>query len=157
MVLASYWSADEALETTGPDGAMRPATLTVALDATLTALRATGREVVLVQDVPIMKFDPYADAAGGLIPARAALGRWLNKPDRSSGEAQVDWADSGEAAVAAAARRQPGVRLVTPAKSLCRDEDCRFLGATGLYYRDEQHLTAAGAQAALADLDRHQP
>jgi hypothetical protein len=152
VVLASFWSAGQMLETTGGDGAMRPATLPTALDATLAALRSSGRVVVLVQDVPIMRFDPYAEAAGGLVPARAALGRWLGKPDHASGEARIDWADGAAAAVAAAAGRQPGVRLVTPAKALCRDADCRFAGPAGVYYWDEQHLTPVGARIALAEL-----
>lgn len=156
VVLASFWPAYKVLETPGQDGAMRPATLPAALDATLTALRASGREVVLVQDVPVMDFDPYADATGGLVPARAALGRWLGKPDHASGQARVEWADAASAAVAAAAERRPGVRLVTPARALCQGEDCRFVGPTGLYYRDEQHLTPVGARAALAALVQSQ-
>lgn len=157
IVLAGFWSsADRGFRPAGRE----PGTsvgLEQALVATIERLRAMGRQVVLVQDVPLFRFDPYARMVGHLIPARAAVAGWLGNGVAGDFIGTPDEIIPAPAAAAvSAAAHGRGVPLIDPARWLCGPAGCRYGTGDKLYYFDFQHLTLQGALAAIgeAQLDR---
>lgn len=153
IVLAGFWSAAGG----GVRGAQaEPGTsvsLEKALAATIQRLRAMGRRVVVVQDVPLFRFDPYARMVGQFIPVRAALAGWLaNGATADHVAAPPDIIpDASAAAVAGAVEGQEGVALIDPRRWLCDQAGCRYATEAELYYVDFQHLTEQGAIVAVGD------
>jgi peptidoglycan/LPS O-acetylase OafA/YrhL len=144
VVLTGYWSSDM-----DPRGSAGPVPLATALDRTITAIEAMGKRVVLVQDVPIFMFDPYARVVGDHLALRAALSRLANAP---AGMRATDVERRGDPArpiVAAALVTHPRVQLIDPYRNLCNRFGCAFAAPGTLYYSDVQHLVAAGANEAL--------
>lgn len=158
VVLAGFWStASGGLRA---DGAESGATVALekALAATVERLLSLGRQVVVVQDVPLFRFDPYARMVGQLIPARAALARWLAGGGTADHVAALRDVipDPSAAVVAGAAEGRDGVSLMDPRHGLCDQAGCRYGTQTALYYVDFQHLTPQGSVVAVgsAPLDR---
>ncbi len=153
VVLSGFWSTAEG--GVRPAGAAQGTTLALeeALAATIERLRATGRRVVVVQDVPLLRFDPYARMIGELIPARAVLAGWLgHKPAGGFVAAPGDIdPDPSAAILARLVAGRDGVALLDPRDGLCSPPGCRYGTGTALYYADFQHLTAQGAAAAVGD------
>jgi len=104
---------------------------------------------VLVQDVPKFGFDPYARVMGASMPARAALGRLLSHGANSESFDTADVVPDPSRAIVAAVAERRGAMLFDPTQALCTGPRCRFATADALYYSDFQHLTAAGAKAAV--------
>jgi hypothetical protein len=132
-----------------PRGSAGPVPLATALDRTITAIEAMGKRVVLVQDVPIFMFDPYARVVGDHLALRAVLSRLANAP---AGMRATDVERRGDPArpiVAAALVTHPRVQLIDPYRNLCNGFGCAFAAPGTLYYSDVQHLVAAGANEAL--------
>ncbi|WP_066701081.1 acyltransferase family protein [Sphingobium amiense] len=145
VVLSGFWSATPRLE--GPDGSVVP--VEVALDRAVAALRRAGKRVIVVQDAPRFAFDPYARVMGDFLPMR----RWLH--GGAAAEPAGDAAPAGDparSAIAAIARRYPGVTLIDPQAGLCTGGRCAFRDERAIYYFDDQHLTAPGALRALRRL-----
>jgi hypothetical protein len=149
VVLASYWSSGPIL--TSATGADAP--LADALSKTVERLEAMGRRVVLVEDVPTFRFDPYPRVIGAMIPARAALSRALfpQQPTDFTASPGDIHQDPSVAILRATSRAPPGVALLDPRLGLCGASGCRYGAPDTLYYFDFQHLTSAGARAAIGD------
>lgn len=145
VVLSGFWSATPRLE--GPEGSAVP--VEVALDRAVETLRRAGKRVIVAQDVPRFAFDPYARVMGDFLPMR----RWLHGGAAAgpAGEAAAA-SDPSRAAIAAIARRHPGVTLIDPHAGLCTDGRCTYRDEGAIYYFDDQHLTAPGAIRALRNL-----
>ena len=142
VVLSGFWSAAPRLE--GPEGSSVP--VEVALDRAVAALRRAGKQVIVVQDVPRFIFDPYARVMGDFLPIR----RWLHGRETVAPSGAASPADDpSRAAIAAIARRHPGVTVMDPRAGLCLNESCAFRDDRSIFYFDDQHLTAPGAIRAL--------
>ncbi len=143
VVLASFWSSDFALK----DAQERPVALQPALEATIGWLRARGKRVVLVQDAPTLRFDPYARVIGDLIPVRRMFGG--GEGGNSIAPLAQVIPDAARPLIAAAGRAT-GTAVIDPHASLCTPAGCAYRNAGHLYYFDFQHLTAAGAERGFA-------
>jgi peptidoglycan/LPS O-acetylase OafA/YrhL len=120
-------------------------------------LRSAGKLVVLVEDNPILDFDPVRLTLAQKIPARREFGRLLstdpeNAPGRSGIVHVINSGDVSGSIVREVQVATAGVGLVDPFQSLCTKTDCAFSGIGGLYYFDSQHLSPRGAAIALRSL-----
>jgi peptidoglycan/LPS O-acetylase OafA/YrhL len=145
VVLASYWPSDMTL--TDGKGASVP--LADALSETVARLTAAKRRVILVDDVPTFRFDPYARVVGDMIPARAAAQRWFARtPGVFAARGDEIFDDPATPVLRSAANGRPGVTFFDTKARLCGQEGCRYGAPDKLYYFDFQHLAAAGAGVA---------
>lgn len=149
VVLAGYWQQLLKSPLLGRNGERQ--TLQTALGASIDYLRARGKTVVLVQDVPGFARDPYALVIGAQMPVRMALAGMLSGGGDPGGKA-VALNDPSRPVIEALARARPDVVLWDPHQVLCKAGTCAIAGK-GLYYSDTQHLTTSGARAATETLD----
>jgi peptidoglycan/LPS O-acetylase OafA/YrhL len=114
-------------------------------------LRAAGKSVVLLEDVPFLQYDPHLLAVGGTIPLRASLGRWAsgalsgaeNEPHpRTSAETRVR-------SLLEDVATSTGSRVVSLYDPLCDGTSCRVLDGGMPLFEDRQHLTPLGAERAV--------
>lgn len=136
------------------------AALRGALGRTLRRLRGAGKGVLVLGDVPWLRFDPARHVWARALPWRGAIER-VASPGLAGADDLVDarffdpLADQGNRIVAAGAAAAPGVRYVALRAVLCPDGRCRT-GAGGLpFFIDEQHLSRAGADYAVRRLAPH--
>jgi peptidoglycan/LPS O-acetylase OafA/YrhL len=153
IVLAGFWQSNATVQ----DGEGREHSLEEALDRTIARLKPSGRRITIVQDVPMFGFDPYARVIGDGLPLRDIARRLVGNESIRNGLGSP-LKDRSRGIAAAVAARYPGVLLSDPWDTLCQAGRCRYASQDGrLYYTDFQHLTAAGARAALADRDTRSP
>jgi peptidoglycan/LPS O-acetylase OafA/YrhL len=140
----------------GPDGLLiggsddiptRVSQFEQGLEAYLVALLATGRRVVLVEDVPEFPFLPSRCATPPPLGQhlRALLG---GVGDCSLQRATVDERQSWYLAMTARlAQRHPEVSLIHTLDYVCTKSTCQAIGPQGdLLYADRHHLSPAGAR-----------
>jgi len=115
------------------------------LSTTVRALRAAGKEVVLVMDVPELPFHP-----------KDCIARPGSVLFRRSCELPRHVADAREAGfrqlLARVASSNPGVVVYDPTSLICDTAACRFESTDVLLYRDSNHLTMTGSEHVAADL-----
>lgn len=154
VVLAGFWSAGDQTvrqrSATAPGGKLAPVHFAQALSATIARLQAAGKQVILVADAPRLTSDPYAIAVGRTMPLRMLLSDMLGGVRLGSAMAAPPQPDPTRDVIADLARRHPGVIVVDPWQGLCREGACKFADKDQIYYWDWQHLTGAGADAALS-------
>jgi peptidoglycan/LPS O-acetylase OafA/YrhL len=154
VVLASYWPSDMVLT----DGKGRVAPLADALGDTVARLTAAGRRVVLVDDAPSFRFDPYSRVVGDMIPARAAARRWFTgSPSVFAARGDEVFDDQATAVLRSVANARLGVTFFDTKARLCGKEGCRYGAPDKLYYFDFQHLTATGAGVATEGFSLRAP
>jgi peptidoglycan/LPS O-acetylase OafA/YrhL len=125
---------------------------------TIRSLQATGKEVVVLQDVPEFEDPPIERILIAKIPTRRVLARWLEVPEaRDSG-----YSPSNDVAASGVARAsiQTAVGSVPNAVLFdLRDAFCTTSGGSECAYRngemplfiDRHHLSIEGARYALRD------
>lgn len=174
VVLTASWSAP--LERTWMDGWLAPdpafesapipsaeANLSLyrsALAATVHALQAAGKDVILIQDAPSFAVDPLLLISTARIPARRALALALNPANKTAPGALIDpgySAPESSPAITASidllkqASQQLSVQIFDPKPGLCpTTAQCAYRDGETLLFIDSTHLTAAGATRALA-------
>ena len=143
------------------------------LAAQIESLRAAGKYVIVLEDVPNFSFDPLSRVRAAHIPARSALAIALGigtelkiknsaapgidpKMDSSidpglapnNGDASADAITS--ASLHQAVPAQDGAELIALKSSFCLDTSrCAYRDGDRLLYFDSGHLTAYGASFAL--------
>lgn len=134
--------ATQAMET------RRAAMVADALDRTVAAIRATGRQVVLIKGVP--EIDHSVPAA----LARAAFGGTTlgTGPSVSRVEKRHQQADRMIDLVA----ERHGAYTLNPREMMC-DDNCQIAIDNKLLYRDDDHLTAYAARQLLPALAERAP
>jgi hypothetical protein len=128
------------------------------LTALVRHLRSAGKSVVLVEDVPILDFDPLRLEVTQEIPARLQLAKLVSTdpeatPWHSSISHVVNAHDVSESIVRDVQRSGEGGVLVNPFDGFCAASECAFASQGNLFYLDEQHLSNRGASIALQSLD----
>jgi peptidoglycan/LPS O-acetylase OafA/YrhL len=143
------------------------------LNAQIQTLRAAGKYIIVLEDVPGFDFDPLSRVRAAHIPARNALAIALGTRNRveiensavpgidpamasnidpgfapNNGNAFVDAIMS--ASLQQAVPTQDGAQLVDLKPSFCIDASlCAYRDGDRLLYFDSSHLTAYGANFAL--------
>jgi hypothetical protein len=125
-----------------------------ALTATIRALQAAGKQVIVIQDVPSFEIDPLWRVRTARIPARRTLAAWLGVQDAADpGFAPPDPNPNRTLAaslVSQAVAALPGVELVDPIPALCSSPtQCAYRSQDNLLYGDSSHLSPEGALYAL--------
>ena len=167
VVITAFWQSQfsahalaigDHVADTDPAFADRPSAveLPIALERTLRHLRNAGKNVVLLGDVPWIRFDPARHVWASYLPLRAAIERavtpGLGASDRVPRKFVEPLVDQGNAIVAASAAAVPGVRLIEQRRLLCDTSTCR-IGANGSpFFTDQQHVSRGGADYIVARL-----
>jgi hypothetical protein len=135
------------------------ALLIQSLSSQVQTLRAAGKYVIVLEDVPNFDFDPLARVRTAHIPARNALAKWLRVPDASDNAIDPGFAPNNADAnvdplaidaLHKAVPAQDGAELVDLKPSFCLDSShCAYRDGDRLLYFDSGHLTAYGARYAL--------
>ncbi|MFN7914115.1 MAG: acyltransferase family protein [Vicinamibacterales bacterium] len=106
-------------------------------------LLAAGKQVILVQQIPVLPFDPPAQA--GIF---ARYGRRYTDLGRLESDVLADSA-AFDRFVASQAQRD-GVQVYDPKPALCRASRCAAVGEDGaLLYFNGEHLSVTGARYAF--------
>lgn len=175
VVLAASWAApfnrtwidgwltpDSAPQSPAPSVETSRRIFTESLIASIRALQASGKQVILLEDTPNFDFDPMLRERTVHIPARRALALWLKAPDASDpGFAPPIAEPSIQLAISlleATAARLPGVTLLDPKPALCSSStQCAYRDGDSLLFIDSSHLSPKGASRALRDLRLPRP
>jgi peptidoglycan/LPS O-acetylase OafA/YrhL len=145
------WLAPEAAGASKPLKASDSRALFAAsLEKTISALEASGKRVVVIDDVPGFEADPVWKVRTRLIPARRALARLLrvrDATDEGSAKAALDpHAAEATTLLRQATERLAGVELIDLKPVLCaRGDECIYRDGNKLLYADSNHMTADGA------------
>jgi len=136
-----------------PPGAARDL-LANSLAESIRSLIASGKRVILFNEVPAFGFEPMARICAARIPARRVLAAWFGV--KSADDTGTAWPqNSADAAsisslLRSVAASEQGVELVDPGAQLCDAAgECAYRIGDRLLYLDNNHLTPAGAQYAL--------
>ncbi len=160
VIVASYWAlgwerGENHLQKVGVAGALATEeALDTGLPPMLAALRAAGKDVVLVGDVPSLRFDAPRHALSRIIPARRRLADLIDAdPGVGSEFYGIDLAVAGRTAAANARVRAIGTRhgaaFLALMDRFCAGERCRYAAGDELLYFDHEHLTSYGAAYGL--------
>ena len=170
VVLVGYWGAPVSIhaddgylsETEATPKADGLTLLRDGLTRSVDTLRAAGKRVILVQDVPDWSFDPLKIALADAIPSRGAIARLF--------DADVGTSNAGHVAAARIARHPEVARIVSdvaaghaqvrvwdPFPTFCGPSECVFARAGTPFFFDKDHLSPTGADLALRGLDLRDP
>lgn len=162
VVLSAYWAgpaidnvpylkADQFSASLSPSES--DAHLAEGLDRALKELRASGKRVVVVDDVPVFRFDPVSLMRSQAIPARAFASRLLGSattPGSRSASPDTQFESQRRiSGVLAKVTQANAVDLFNPRPNLCAQTTCTFAQGKTPLYGDRQHVTPVGASAAL--------
>ena len=127
------------------------------LAAQIETLRAAGKIVLVLEDIPNFDFDPLDRVRTARIRARGILAGWLGVEDAGdSGFAPSGVASADALAVTTLRQAVPsedGVELIDLKPALCSAPDhCAYRDEDRLLYADSGHLTLYGARYAVRNL-----
>ncbi len=161
VVLAGFWSVgmNELPGYVRPDQHYpyqpdeRRHNLQTGLHKTVSALQSAGKRVILIQDVPWLKFEPMPRLLITVISPRNWVVSHLLRQQANASTAAPDEVfgdrDAEAASIISQEATQDGVEVFDTQKQLCTANQCAFISNGDLLYRDYQHLTAAGSFVAL--------
>ena len=126
------------------------------LAKTVQGLQQSGKQVIVIEDVPTFDLDPLYRVRAALIPARHALAKWMGVQSASDpGYAPIGNLASARIADAhlkATSEGLHGVRLIDLKPELCSSEnECSYRKGEMVLYSDPQHLSTDGARYILRD------
>ena len=170
VVLAGYWGApflqdladgwltpDLVHEHTVPNLDATTQLMEQSLSASIRDLRQAGKDVVVMNDVPVFDVDPLWRIRTSRLPVRHELTGLLQVSENDDpGFAQPIGASASAMATSAlqhtAGEFSSGVALVDLTPRLCSDAHaCVYRQGNELFYTDTQHLSLNGAKYALRD------
>ncbi len=120
-------------------------------------MQIAGKQVVVIEDVPRFKFDPFSRVRTAQIPARQVLARWLGSQDAAD-PGVADPTDKATVEMVNVLLKHitdslSDVRLVDLTPELCEGylSECTYRRGSQMLYFDRHHLSPEGAQYALRD------
>lgn len=124
------------------------------LTATIQGLQQSGKQVIVLEDVPTFDLDPLYRIRAAQIPARHALAKWMGVQSASDpGYAPIGDLASIEitdAHLKMALEGLHGVQLIDLKHELCLNENnCAYRKGDMVLYSDPQHLATDGARYVL--------
>ena len=123
------------------------------LEAMVSALRAAGKRVILLQDEYAFRFDAQRRIMAYLIPARGWIRRQVQGEPTTSGVAtskDIYLSENEEAArIVAQVAAEQGATTFDLRTHLCSDSTCVFYANGVPLYLDSNHLSPQGAALAL--------
>lgn len=160
VVLAAYWALDawvSADDLTTPLD--RQTAIDTGLNGMIDTLRAAGKEVVVLGDVPYLKFDVPRYAMGLTLPLRrAAIGMLTESPSLTEETVGPDLINpamlQANEQLREIVERRGDASFVDLAAEFCLLKSCRFAKDGELWYFDNAHLSARGSLHAVEGLRR---
>lgn len=130
---------------------------TGSLTASIAALQAAGKQVVVLQDTPNFDFDPMLRVRTTQIPARRILAAWMGAPGVTELGVASPATDASIPLSASLIRQiaivNPAVKVIDPRAALCPSTAlCAYRDGGQLLFIDSSHLSPYGASFALRDL-----
>jgi peptidoglycan/LPS O-acetylase OafA/YrhL len=127
------------------------------LRAQVETLRAAGKTVLVLEDIPNFDFDPLERVRSARIPARGILAAWLGVEDGGDPGFAVNGIASADALAVATLRlavpSENGAGLIDLKPALCNSAGhCAYRDGDRLLYADSGHLTPYGAHYAVRNL-----
>jgi len=176
VVLASYWRISltepyergtgwivgrESLRAPMPSLSTTRQIFSESLFRTVTTLRAAGKQVLVLQDVPGFAVEPLWRLRTESLPVRRWLAGELQLPtpiDPGTDFAADPETDDMARGIVSGAAGSAGATVVDLEATLCSAQrKCRYRDTDRIFYRDRQHVTFAGANAALSGVTLTQP
>ncbi len=164
VVITGYWSAyiDEASIVRNGDYADRQSAgtnernLFAGLEREIAALRAAGKDVLLLGDVPTYRFNVPTELLAAEIPLRKRVSEMTVGPRIKSGKvaAVKTVSDKANAAIERLAHRDTGIQAILLAPLLCRNGSCDVAVGRQSLYIDNNHLSAAGAKLVFDRMEQ---
>lgn len=128
-----------------------------ALTQTIRRYRAAGKDVLVLGDVPLFRFDPGQEAVSSAITLRGELRDLIGTPDDAGeGVAAMRWVrpeTAAENVVEQSAAAVPGTRYLPLRDLMCDGGACRYAGVKGSFYIDFHHLSRQGAEYVASRMD----
>ena len=170
VILAASWAApfnrtwmdgwltpDSAPQAAMPSLEVSRQLFTESLAASIRALQAAGKHVIVVEDTPNFGFDPMLTVRTARIPARRVLALWLGAADAAGPGVAAPVAEPSIplsiSLLEQTAAQLPGVTLLDPKPALCASSiQCAYREGDSLLFIDSSHLSPEGARRALRDL-----
>lgn len=126
------------------------------LATTIQYLQASGKQVIVLDDVPNFKFDPLWIVRTSHITTRHRIAEWIGAVDVSDTGVALQNSAPSAALVTSLLRDTmrafPGATLVDLRQELCNQAgQCAYRQDDQLIYADTHHVTADGARYALRD------
>ncbi len=151
-----WLTADFAHVQQTPTAQATSALLAASLRNTIESLQASGKRVLVLEDVPEFTMDPLWRVESERIPARRQLVQWLNIADaRDSGAALIETGANialSRSVVEHTVAQCRSAQLIDPQATLCADSlQCAYRDAGGLLYLDSNHLSPDGARRVLGN------
>lgn len=127
------------------------------LDAWISQLEASGKDVYLIEETPTLPFDPARALFARSFTMRGRLNNLLDKRSTQivgefAPEIESQEVAATRAMLARIAAAHPRVRLIDLHDNLCHGHNCQFSDGGQALFADGDHLTSLGAQRALANL-----
>ncbi|HBS7064813.1 TPA: hypothetical protein MAO48_004975, partial [Klebsiella pneumoniae] len=126
--------------------------LRLGLENTIKSLKASGKQIILVKDVPLFEFDVVKEVANNNIVFRHYVGDLLKanhdlngfsgrfEPKLENVDAVIDSLSSSD------------IRIINPESELCNNSQCEYVKDNNALYYDRQHLNDYGAIEALKSI-----
>ena len=126
------------------------------LEASIRSLQASGKQVIVIDDVPGFDIDPYAQFWTNRIPLRRVIAAAMRVPQTGDeappSSRMASYFSLASTLLHDAVAALPGVTLVDLKHSLCKQTgQCAFRKNGYPLYFDYQHLSPEGARYALQD------
>lgn len=160
VIIAAFWDAgidnkDKGLgyhQISGDKTDDNLAALKIGLENTIKSLKASGKQIILVKDVPLFEFDVVKEVANNNIAFRHYVGDLLKanhdlngfsgrfEPKLENVEAVLDSLPFSD------------VKIISPDTVLCNNSQCAYVKNNNALYYDRQHLNDYGALEALRSI-----
>ncbi|MGQ8704756.1 acyltransferase family protein [Serratia sp. TSA_198.1] len=127
--------------------------LTTGLNNVIQRLNDSGKKVILVKDVPFLKFNVVRAIDNQQIPLRRTINE-LIQPVSLNSESTTDYRLPQEKvnALLASVANDHSIEIFNPVQNLCDVTGCKFKSNNRPLYYDNQHLTYLGSAYALHGL-----
>jgi peptidoglycan/LPS O-acetylase OafA/YrhL len=130
------------------------------LGAEVGALQSAGKQVILVDDIPSLPFDPLNHYRYEELPVRRLLVDLLGHPIRNTSATSVSRseaintaAEKARVGILSLAKSDPGLRVIDTKSIFCNQTQCSIFDGHDLYYSDNNHVSPFGADKIVSTID----
>ena len=150
VFVAAFWNANGGEQGAADIDAKRMASIANGLRTMHDRLNQAGKRMIVVGDVPMLRFDPMEHVIGEALSLRAALGEWSDGSRRPTNStfsvAQEDRNFQAMREFLMSVSHEIGAEFFDPAAQICVEERCKFTVGTKPIYIDRHHLSSFGSR-----------
>ena len=127
------------------------------LEEEVNTLRGLGKNVIIMDDVPQLTFDPMWNARDALIPSRHDLAHLLLARSFMQIEGDnipratvfTETSRMASSQIEMVARENKNIVVIDPKSVFCNQKTCSFGNSLDLFYADSSHLNQVGSDQLL--------